>query len=55
MSVSSISGGASAVSKLQAPKGPKPQPKKVDADGDHDGTTASQADAEKSGKIDVKG
>ena len=56
MSVSAISGGASALSKVASPKTakpPKPEPK-TDADGDHDGTTAAEA-GEKSGKIDVKG
>ena len=57
MSVSAVSGGASAVSKLASTKpakAPKPEPK-TDADGDHDGTTTAEAGAEKSGKIDVKG
>jgi hypothetical protein len=57
MSVSAISGGASALSKLASTKTAKPAPKpepKTDADGDHDGTTAAEA-TEKSGKIDVKG
>jgi len=58
MSVSAISGGASALSKLatttKTAKPPKPEAK-TDADGDHDGTTTAEAGAEKSGKIDVKG
>lgn len=56
MSISAISGGASAASKIastQTAKPPKPEPK-TDADGDHDGTTAAES-SEKSGKLDVKG
>jgi hypothetical protein len=61
MSVSSISGGASPLSRLASAKPakpvkapPKPQTK-TDADGDYDGTTAPEAGDEKAGKVDVKG
>lgn len=58
MSVSAISGGASAPSNVASTKSAKPskpehkpEPK---TDADHDGTTAAES-SEKSGKIDVKG
>ena len=58
MSVSAVSGGSSAISKLASPKPPKPPAKPqstTDVDGDHDGSSPAEAAAEKSGKIDVTG